>query len=297
MRLFVLGLLVACSGGCERNATHANAPADAGQFAVAVVESTNLRSVLAKQPEATQNRYKYRHPEETLEFFGVESGMTVVEALPGGGWYSKLLLAYLGPHGQLIGANYAYDLWTNFDFADQQYLRRMRTWTADWPADARAWQITDAASVDAFVFGELPQAMHETADVVLLIRALHNIARFSNPEHDYLQQALADVYAILKPGGVVGVVQHEAHVDMSDAWADGSNGYLKRQFVIDAMQSAGFTYRAASDVNQNDKDVPTADEFVWRLPPSYQTAGSDPAKRAPFDVIGESNRMTLKFTK
>ena len=84
---------------------------------------------------------------------------------------------------------------------------------------------------------------------------------------------------------------------MPDAWADGSRGYLKKQFVIDRMTEAGFEFVAESAVNENPNDRPTEEDIVWRLPPSYGTSGEDPEKRAAMDEIGESNRMTLKFRK
>ena len=82
-----------------------------------------------------------------------------------------------------------------------------------------------------------------------------------------------------------------------DDWADGSNGYLKKSFVIDAMQRAGFEFVGESDINTNDRDRPTTEDAVWRLPPAYQGTGDDPEQRARVDEIGESNRMTLKFRK
>ena len=258
--------------------------------------SDRLEAVLEAQPPEVKARYEHRHPQETLVFFGIEPGMTVVEALPGGGWYSKILIPYLGENGRLIGANYAHSMWPKFGFFEQDFIDSMETWTADWPQEAEAWRGDDGASVDAFEFGEMPDELAGQADAVLLIRALHNLARFED-EGDYLTTALNDVNRVLKPGGIVGVVQHEARPDMPDAWADGNAGYLKKQFVIDRFTEAGFEFVEESDVNENPNDQPTEDDVVWRLPPSYQTSGEDAEKRAQMDEIGESNRMTLKFRK
>lgn len=258
--------------------------------------SAKLAAVLAAQPEDVQARYQYRHPQETLEFFGVEPGMTVVEALPGGGWYSKILLAYLGSEGQLIGADYAVDMYANFDFASPEFLERKKTWVAEWTAGAEEWSGEDGAQVDAFVFGQLPEEMHGTADAVLLIRALHNLARFEE-SGGYLTAALTDTFNVLRSGGTVGVVQHEARENMPDEWASGANGYLKESFVIAKMESMGFEYVGSSDVNKNEKDQPTTDDIVWRLSPTLGTSGEDPELRAALTTIGESNRMTLKFRK
>ncbi len=253
-----------------------------------------LAEVLDNQPEATKARFAYRNPGETLTYLGVEPGMTVVEALPGGGWYSKLLLEYLGPQGHLVGVNYPMDLWPNFGFADDAFIARMATWSTDWPTQAETWRTPGSARVSAFVFGELPDADHNSADRVLLIRALHNLARF---DAKYLQTAIRNSFDILKPGGVLGVVQHEARPDMPDSWANGSNGYLKRTFVIEQIEAAGFEFVGASEINQNDLDIPTTEDFVWRLPPSLRTSQDDEALRQKYQTIGESNRMTLKFVK
>lgn len=258
--------------------------------------AARLETVLAAQPEDVKARYEYRHPQQTLEFFGIEPGMVVVEALPGDGWYSRILVPYLGPDGRLVGANYAHDMWPKFGIFDQPFIDSMETWVQDWPTEAREWQGDDGAAVAAFEFGSLPADMEGTADAVLLIRALHNLARFEG-DGGYLTTALRDTYKVLKPGGVVGVVQHEAREEMPDQWANGNAGYLKEQFVIDRMKKAGFEYVASSDVNENPKDQPTTKDIVWRLPPGLQTSSEDPALRAQMEAIGESNRMTLKFRK
>ena len=257
-----------------------------------------LAAVLAAQPDEAKARFEYRHPQETIEFFGIEPGMTVVEGLPGSGWYSKILLPYLGADGHLIGVNYPLDLWPNFPFANEEFMAEMSQWLEKWPADAEEWRGEDGASVDAFWFGALPEEMEGTADVVFFVRMLHNVWRFqSEGKGDYLDMALNDAYDVLKPGGVLGVVQHHARDDMSDEWANGSHGYMKKQFVIDRVVAAGFEFVGESDVNANDKDQPSGDDIVWRLPPSYATSREDPELKAQYEAIGESNRMTLKFRK
>jgi predicted methyltransferase len=289
--------------GCERSAPpEAPVPATgdrpAGQMAETLHPgaSEQLAAVLVAQPEEVRARYRYRNPQATLEFFGIEPGMTVVEALPGSGWYSRLLVPYLGPEGRLIGANYAHDMWPKFGFFDQAFIDSMRTWTTDWPAEASGWHGDNGAAIDAFDFGSMPETLEGQADVVLLVRALHNLARFQG-DGGYLTLALADVHRVLKPGGIVGVVQHEARPEMPDEWASGARGYLKKQFVLDRLTEAGFEFVADSDINENPRDRPGEDDRVWRLPPSYATSGEDPEKRAEMEAIGESHRMTLKFRK
>jgi predicted methyltransferase len=264
----------------------------------AVAGDGKLAAVLDAQPDDVKARYEYRHPRETIEFFGIEPGMTVIEGLPGSGWYTKILLPYLGGDGHLVGANYPLDLWPNFPFATEEFMAEMSQWLETWPADAEEWRGNDGASVDAFWFGSMPEEMQGTADVVFFVRMLHNVWRFqSEGKGDYLDMALKDAYDALKPGGVLGVVQHHARDDKSDEWANGSHGYMKKQFVIDRVVAAGFELVAESDINANDRDQPSDDDIVWRLPPSYATSREDPELKAKYEAVGESNRMTLKFRK
>lgn len=259
-------------------------------------DNERLAAVLAAQPEDTQARYKYRHPGETLEFFGIEPGMTVVDVLPGGGWYTKILLPYLGTDGTVIGADYAPELWQAIGYDSDEFQASRKTWIEDWTTDAAGWRDDESAGVAAFVLGELPESMHGNADAVLFVRALHNLA-YPTPDARHLTAAIQDAYDVLKPGGIVGVVQHHARDDMSDKWANGENGYLKKDYVIEMMQAAGFDLAADSDINANSLDKPTRKEFVWRLPPGYSGSRDNPDLKAEVDAIGESNRMTLQFRK
>lgn len=260
------------------------------------VESERLAEVLAAQPEEVQARYDARHPQQTLEFFEIAPGMTVVEALPGGGWYSKILLPYLGKDGKLVGANYAQDMWPLFGFFSEERIEEFKTWTTDFTNDASGWSGDDGAEVSAFILGSLPEDMKGTADRVLFIRALHNLARFEE-QGQYLSAALKDAFDVLKSGGMVGVVQHHARDEMPDDWAGGENGYLKDDYLIQVFTEAGFQYAGQSSINANDKDKPTAEDFVWRLPPTLATSGDNPELKAQLEAVGESNRMTLKFRK
>lgn len=281
MRHIVLSLLAACL---------------MAGFANASDNGTRLDDVLAAQPEGVQDRYQYRHTKETLEFFGIEPGMTVVEGLPGGGWYTKILLPYLGADGVLIGADYAEDMYPKFGFFDQEMLDSKKTWVVDWVEEANGWRSDGDATITAFQFGSMPDEVNGTADAVFLVRALHNLARFES-DGDYLTTALSNAFDALKPGGVVGVVQHMARAEMPDDFADGSHGYLKQAFVIKSMENAGFVFEASIDINNNPADQPEASDIVWRLPPSYATSRENPELKEKMQQIGESNRMTLRFRK
>ncbi len=291
---FALGACQPATESTPGSATDAAAEETAA--AVSAVEEDRLAAVLDAQPEDVQARYQYRHPKETLEFFGIEPGMTVLEGLPGRGWYTKLLLPYLGKEGHLIGANYAMDMWPNFAFANEEFLKMQSTWLTDWPVSAEDWRDDDSATIAAFNFGSMPESVRGTADVVFLARVLHNLANFEE-EGGFLTAALADSFAALKPGGTVGIVQHHARDEMSDEFADGSHGYLKKSFVVAVAEQAGFEFVAESDINVNAKDQPTEEDIVWRLPPSFATSEDNPELKAEFEAIGESNRMTLKFRK
>lgn len=287
-------LVAACQPAAE--STDEQAVETAAEASQAVVAEDALAAVLDAQPDEVKARYAYRHPKETLEFFGIEPGMTVVEGLPGGGWYTKLLLPYLGSDGRVIGVDYALEIWPNFPFGTEEFVDQRRTWTVDWPAGADEWGIENGASLDAAVFGSIPESMAETADAVLLARVLHNLANFED-KGGFLTTAMADCYAVLKPGGTLGIVQHHARDEMSDEFADGSRGYLKKSFVIAAAEQAGFEFVAESDINANPQDQPGEDDIVWRLPPTFATSADDADLSAKFAAIGESNRMTLKFRK
>jgi predicted methyltransferase len=250
----------------------------------------------AAEVDGLAARYQYRHPKETIEFFGIEPGMTVVEGLPGGGWYTRILLRWLGSEGRLIGADYSLEMYPNFSWASEEFLAEQAKWMPNFVAWASEWGGENGASVRAFHFGSLSRDLVGTADVVFMVRAMHNLARFES-EGGFLAAALDDAFAVLKPGGTLGIVQHHARDEMPDEFADGSRGYLKKGFVIAAAEKAGFEFVAESDVNANPKDQPSEDDIVWRLPPTLGTSGEDPELRAELEAVGESNRMTLKFRK
>lgn len=255
-----------------------------------------LAAILDAQPDEVKARYQYRHPKETLEFFGVEPGMTVVEALPGGGWYTKILLPYVGSEGRIIGADYAMDMWAKFPFYSDELGERKKIWVETWTEQARGWGGDDGPDVQAFTLGSLPEEHAGTADVVLFVRAMHNLARFEG-DGGYLSAAINDAYKALKPGGILGVVQHHGRDELPDDWTKGDRGYLKKGFLVDAVTKAGFELVDESDVNANPNDQPGEGDIVWRLAPGFNTTEDGSAEREELAKIGESNRMTLKFQK
>lgn len=297
--------LMACSGAQDAAEKAKDIAVDtttdmaekAGDVMKSGVDGAKLTAVLAAQPAEVKARYEARNPKATLDFFGIAPGMTVVEALPGGGWYTKILMPYLGTDGKVIGADYALDMWPHFGgFATEEFLEKKKTWPATWTEQATGWGIENAANVAAFAFGSRDTSLDGTADAALFIRAMHNLNRFAD-KGDYMGAALSDVHALLKPGGTLGIVQHRSPEDNDAAWANGSNGYLKQSDVIAKVEAAGFELIESSEINANPKDTPTTEDIVWRLPPSLGTSRDNEELKAEMMAIGESDRMTLKFRK
>ena len=250
-----------------------------------------LEAIVAARSDEAKARDKWRHPVETLAFFDVAPNMTVVEALPGRGWYTRILLPYLAENGRYVGVNYQDEMWPLIlPNPTPELVARLSTWSETFPEEAA--QIAETKNpVTAYEFGNPPADLVGEADVVLFIRALHN---FNRAGGDFGAEALADAYAVLKPGGVLGVVQHAAPEGAEGAAADGTVGYMSEANVIAMVEAAGFTLESKSDVNRNPADEPAPGEIVWRLPPTYGLGDKD---REIYAAIGESNRMTLRFRK
>ena len=270
---------------------------EAKSAAMDAASKTKLAAVLAMQDDKLKARYDARNPRATLEFFGIKPGMKVAEALPGGGWYSKILIPYLGDDGHLTGIDYSINMWPEFGgFATPEFIENKKTWPATWTEGAQDWRNGSKAVIDAHTFGTRNTEADGTYDAVLFIRALHNVSRFQT-KGGYMSEAIADTHAMLKTGGIVGVVQHSGPESNSDEWATGSNGYLKKSAVIAAFEAAGFKLVGDIDINANPKDVPSNTEGVWRILPSLRGHDDNPEMKAKMEAIGESNRMTLKFKK
>jgi predicted methyltransferase len=284
-------LLAACSSQQATppetaQAANAAAPADA---------TAKLEAVLAKQADDVKARYPQRHPKEMMEFFGVQPGMTVVDTLPGPVYWTGILLDYLGPQGTVVDADYSAEMWTKFGNYSPDPATKAN-WPADTVAKLNAARGPEAAQVAAFQYGSVPADLEGKVDVILVSRALHHFSRLEADGH-YMTQALADMKKLLKPGGIVGVEQHRAPEDQPDASTKGERGYLKQSAVIAAFQAAGFELVDKSEINANPKDQPSAEDVVWRLPPTLATSKDNPELKAKMEAIGETDRMTLKFKK
>ena len=264
------------------------------QTAYAVTETDTLNAVLTSRSDEDKVRDDARQPLETLTFFQIKPGMTIAEALPGGGWYTRILANYLGQDGTLYGVNYPDSLWPMLSYASPEWIAERIAATQNFTAKVATFT-DNGITAQGFTFDTVPPEVEGTVDRVLLIRALHNLNRFQQ-KAGTRSQALAATHAMLKQDGLVGVVQHRAPATASKEWADGNKGYLNEVAVIAMFAEAGFALVAQSEINGNPMDQPSGEDNVWQLPPSLR-GNSDDEQRDAMVAIGESDRMTLLFRK
>lgn len=230
---------------------------------------------------ANKARDRYRHPLQTLMFFGVKPDMTVVEIAPGGsGWYMELLAPYLRDNGKYYAASYDQDSVVEYFRSN---IKRFNN-----KVDARPDIYGKIVVTEFAPPKKLAIAPEDSADMVLTFRNVHNWMG-----GDAAEQAFATFYKTLKPGGILGVVEHRAdNGQPQDPKA--KSGYVREDYVIELAQAAGFQLLAKSEINSNPKDSKDHVKGVWTLPPSLR--GGD-GKEEQYRAIGESDRMTLKFVK
>jgi predicted methyltransferase len=239
-----------------------------------------LERILAGEHRSSANRARdpFRHPAQTLTFFDVRADMTVVEVWPGNGWYTEILAPLLRDRGRLYTAQ--------LDPATSEYARGVvDTYRSKLAARLDLYDkvvVTTLASPPALT----PIAPPASVDVVLTFRNLHNWMMFGWP-----REALQAMHAALKPGGILGVVEHRGDpATPQDPKA--LSGYVNEDFAIEFIESAGFKLVARSEINANPKDSKDYEKGVWTLPPTYAAGDHD-----RYRDIGESDRFTLKFIK
>ena len=224
----------------------------------------------------------WRHPYETLRFFGIRPNSTVVEISPGGGWYTEILAPYLHEQGQLI---LAADDPLSDKPASIQSLERLKAKLQAQPA------VYGRATLAVFAPpAKLGYAAPGSVDLVLTFRNVHNWSQYGDAG---VRAVFASAFQSLKPGGVLGVVEHRLPADRAQD-AGTSSGYVHQDYVVQIARSVGFDLEASSEVNANPKDTADHPGGVWALPPGYANKDVD---RERFQAIGESDRMTLKFVK
>jgi predicted methyltransferase len=244
---------------------------------------TALQAAIAAPTRTPANvaRDRYRHPYETLSFFGVKPTDTVVEIWPGGGWYTEILAPYVLQGG---GTYYAAAMGAN----GQAAVRRMME------ANPALYGGVRLAAFPAFEPSDV-RVPDGTADVVLTFRNVHNWRMgYQRPGNaDYSAEAFRQMYAMLRPGGTLGIVDHRLPESASDE-RERSSGYIKVSTVRRLAEAAGFRFAASSEVNANPADTADWPNGVWTLPPALRLGEQD---RERYLAIGESDRMTLRFVK
>jgi predicted methyltransferase len=241
--------------------------------------ASQLDAVLAGSWRSAPNKARdvYRHPKATLQFFGLQPDQTVIEITPGSGWYSEILAPLLRDNGHYIAAVAASN-----DSEGRQDAAGLR---AKFSADANEYS---KASIVTFNPKAPVLGAPGSADMVLTFRNVHNWAMAGTAPAMFKA-----FYAVLKPGGTLGVVDHRAAQGASFDSVK-SSGYLPTDYVIKLATDAGFKLDAQSEINANSKDTKDYPKGVWTLPPTLTLGDQD---RAKYQAIGESDRMTLRFVK
>lgn len=229
---------------------------------------------------ANISRNSARHPVETLEFFGLKPDMTVIEILPGGGWYSELLAPYLKDEGRYYAAHFSPN-------SSVGYMpRSLGRFEEKLIANPEAYGKTIVRHLNPP--HETAIAPPASADMAMTFRNVHNWI-MADQQNEFFDA----FYAALKPGGILGVVEHRAKPDSSMEVMQ-TTGYVTEAYVKELAAAAGFEFVGASEINANPKDQTVYPEGVWTLPPTYQMGEEN---KAQYTAIGESDRMTLKFIK
>ena len=266
------------------------------QYSIALLLCLNISGAQAADPElgaaidsnsrtaGYRERDMARHPLETLTFFGIKPDMTVVELWPGGGWYTEILAPYLKREGKFYAAHFNPE-------SELEYFRLSRQrFTEKLAADPKQYAEVITTIFDPPNDSAIAQA--GSVDLVLTFRNVHNWYMRGGGE-DNLLAAFTSVFAVLKSGGVLGVVDHRMPADRPLSDQDAS-GYMREDFVIKVAQNAGFKLVARSEINANPRDDANHPKGVWTLPPSLRLGEQDADR---YLTIGESDRMTLKFVK
>ena len=253
-------------------------PPAAQQAAMAPASNAALQAAIDAPGRDAANRARdgYRHPLQTLAFFGVQPNQTVIEITPGGGWYSEILAPYLNAGGRYIGAVPAAAAGSKGELRNTAFREKL----AGNAASANA----SLVELDA----KAPALANDSADAVLTFRNVHNWVAAGNADAYFRA-----FFAALRPGGVLGVVEHRAKPG-TDLDTMKSSGYLTEALVTRYATDAGFVLEDSSEVNANPKDDANHPKGVWMLPPSNSHDAADDAK---YKAIGESDRMTLRFRK
>ena len=277
-------LLMGCGGASSTGPASTSATSTTNASASSGTDA-KLKAALTGNQRTPKEvaRDGYRHPVETLEFFGLKDNMTVIELSPGGGWFTAVLAPVMRDNGKLIvvGGD------PNGD-PKSESTQNAKSLQDRFSKSPQAFDKVETRVVNPKE--ELVLGPPESADMVLTFRNFHNWV-----ESETHQAMLAATLKVLKHGGVLGVTDHRANPGAPvDKKTIEDTGYLPEDFVIKTIEAAGFKLAAKSEINANPKDTKNWPKGVWTLPPTLELGETD---RAKYQAIGESDRMTLKFVK
>jgi len=282
----ILAVSLSACGGSDPNGVADEGPAEA---AVEVAESSmeaHSRPTLAEiadgahRSDANKARNAYRHPVETLECFGLEPEMTVVEIWPAGGWYTEVIAPYVMEDGKYIAAHW------DPDSAIEFIQKGVQAYKDKLEANPEVYENVEMAVLmypDKLEFG-LP----ESVDMVVTFRNIHNWMG-----RNFADDMFAPMYRSLKPGGILGGIEHRGDPAVSQD-PKAASGYVNQDYAIQLAEKAGFELAATAEINANPADTKDYETGVWTLPPTLR-AGQE--NREKYLAIGESDRFTLKFVK
>jgi len=282
-------MLLLAAGCTPSPGTRQTAPQDShAQQSVALrvdpaeqATAAELERILAGTQRSDANRARdvYRHPQQTLLFFGIRPEMRVAEIWPEGGWYTEVIAPLVNAHGKYYAVMIAPDPRSTFLAKQLQEFRDKLTARPDLYSGAEITTLGKEVSTIA------PAG---TLDMVVTFRNLHNWMA-----GDWAPQALAAFYAALRPGGVLGIVDHRGNPSTAQD-PRARSGYVNEDYAISIIEAAGFKLAAKSEINANPKDTKDYEQGVWTLPPTFRLGAKD---RDKYLAIGESDRFTLKFVK
>ncbi|MGE0668347.1 MAG: class I SAM-dependent methyltransferase [Sphingomonadales bacterium] len=278
--LLTAALLAACGDGADQAPASDKAATDAAP-AVAQPAPGSLEAIVASPLRKAEDRLrdKYRHPEKTLAFFGLKPEMHVVEIWPGGGWYADIIAPYVAGKGKYTAVIFPEGDGTGYGPKLNQALKDKIA------ANAAAYGTVNYATLGPETTDIVPEA---SADMVLSFRNVHNWM-----SGGYAERVFAAMYKALKPGGILGIVEHRGDPELpQDPLA--ATGYVTQEHVIKLAEQAGFQAVEHSEINANPLDTRDHPKGVWTLPPTLRLGDQD---RERYTQIGESDRMTVKFVK
>jgi len=245
----------------------------------------------AHRSEENLGRNRYRHPVGTLTFLGLQDGMTVLEIWPGSGWYSEILAPVIRHHGQFLVASFDPDVAGQPEYRYGLHQQLLEKFSAS-PGLYDQVAVVPFSPPDSATLGEA-----DSVDLILTFRNTHGWI-----SDGVAAQIFSEFARVLKPGGILGLVQHRAEAG-TDPKVTSEMGYVSEEAVVALAKSAGLYLEARSEVNANPADTRDYAEGVWTLPPGFTLCKDIPAGaereacQAPWREIGESDRMTLRFRK